>query len=166
MTGSRFGGRERQLQAWGADDSGVGALEDTTSNGGGASPGPGPGAVQNRGVTGSNGQWDQFATNEKLYGLKTDYNEEFYTTKLDRSGADYRQREQKAAQLEREILKVCRSALMPIAHLTRADLRLLGVAGHGWLGEQRAHGRGARSGRRRRLGSRRGRQVSKRNAHV
>lgn len=56
--------------------------------------------------TGPNRSWDQFATNERLYGTRTDYHEEIYTTKLDRSGADYRAREQRAAQLEREILKV------------------------------------------------------------
>lgn len=55
----------------------------------------------------SNGRsWDQFKANERLTGGKTDYHEDIYTTKLDRTGSDYRAREQRAAQLEREILKV------------------------------------------------------------
>lgn len=52
----------------------------------------------------SNGRaWDQFAANEEKFGLKSDYNEEIYTTRLDRSSAQYRQSEARAARLAREI---------------------------------------------------------------
>ena len=97
VTGQGFR-REKVLQAWGGPGNDDGGLEETkgTAQRQAASPASG------------NGQWDQFATNERLFGLKTDYDEEIYTTKLDRSGSDYRQREARAAQLEREILKVRR----------------------------------------------------------
>ncbi len=49
------------------------------------------------------GAWDQFAANEEKFGLKSDYNEDFYTTSLDRTSANYRQNEAKAARLAREI---------------------------------------------------------------
>jgi hypothetical protein len=98
VTGLASDRKEKELQAWGAgadyggaggiEDGGLGGLDDEQRGQGGAKA------------------WDQFATNERLYGTRTDYHEELYTTKLDRSGADYRQREQRAAQLEREILKV------------------------------------------------------------
>jgi len=54
----------------------------------------------------SNGAWDQFATNEKLFGVKTSFDEEVYTTKLDRSGPDFKERERKAQQIANEILGV------------------------------------------------------------
>ncbi|KAI1300704.1 hypothetical protein EDD11_006036 [Mortierella claussenii] len=47
--------------------------------------------------------WDQFAANEKLFGVRTDFDEELYTTKLDRSGADFKAREQQAIQIANEI---------------------------------------------------------------
>ena len=49
------------------------------------------------------GAWDQFAANEQKFGLKSDYNEDFYTTSLDRTSANYRQNEARAAQIAREI---------------------------------------------------------------
>ena len=56
-------------------------------------------------VSGSGEAWDQFKANEKLFGLKTDYNEEIYTTAIDRSNPSYRELEAKAQQLAREIEK-------------------------------------------------------------
>lgn len=50
--------------------------------------------------------WNQFAANEKLFGVRSNYNEEMYTTKLDRSGKDYRERERKAEALASEIMAV------------------------------------------------------------
>lgn len=47
--------------------------------------------------------WDQFAENERLFGLKTDYDENIYTTKLDRSHPLYQQREAAAARMAAEI---------------------------------------------------------------
>ena len=54
----------------------------------------------------SNGTWDQFATNEKLFGVKTSFDEEVYTTKLDRSVPDFKERERKAQQIANEIMGV------------------------------------------------------------
>lgn len=100
VTGSSLDRKEKQLQAWGAagDELELGGLSLDDERGAqlGASSGRGGGA----------GGWDQFAANERITGARTDYHEEIYTTKLDRSGADYRARELRAAQLEREILKV------------------------------------------------------------
>jgi hypothetical protein len=52
----------------------------------------------------SSTQWDQFATNEKLFGLKTDFNEELYTTKLDRNSAHIRANEANAERIAKEIM--------------------------------------------------------------
>ena len=54
-------------------------------------------------VSGSGEAWDQFKANERLFGLKTDYDEEIYTTAIDRSNPLYREREARAQQLAREI---------------------------------------------------------------
>ncbi|TKA49201.1 hypothetical protein B0A54_01277 [Friedmanniomyces endolithicus] len=47
--------------------------------------------------------WDQFATNEKLYGVRTTYDENIYTTAIDRRDPRYKQREAEAARIAREI---------------------------------------------------------------
>ena len=47
--------------------------------------------------------WDQFQANEKLFGLKSDYDENIYTTSIDRSDPLYRQREAAASRLAQEI---------------------------------------------------------------
>lgn len=52
------------------------------------------------------GRWDQFEANERLYGVTTDFNEDEYTVKLDRSAPDYRKREAEAARVAQEIEKV------------------------------------------------------------
>lgn len=92
VTGLGSANREKKLQAWG----GGGGIED-----GGSLGDSGLGGNNQR-----NSNWDQFATQERMFGTRSDYHEEIYTTKLDRSGTDYRLREQRAAQLEKEILKV------------------------------------------------------------
>ncbi|KAL7752413.1 poly(A)-binding protein binding protein [Sorochytrium milnesiophthora] len=51
----------------------------------------------------SSARWDQFAVNESKFGLTTDYDEEFYTTKLDRQSETYRKREKDAVRIAREI---------------------------------------------------------------
>ncbi|CAG8468745.1 9326_t:CDS:10 [Dentiscutata heterogama] len=73
--------RERELHKWTPDESGETMKES------------------------ANASWDQFAANEQLFGLTTDYNEEIYTTKLDRSKADYKERERKAINLANEITR-------------------------------------------------------------
>lgn len=47
--------------------------------------------------------WDQFEANERLYGVKTDYNENMYTTSIDRSHPTYKQRAAAADRKAREI---------------------------------------------------------------
>ncbi|ORX60247.1 hypothetical protein DM01DRAFT_1370840 [Hesseltinella vesiculosa] len=80
--------KERELHKWNPD---VGdgevleALEDITEN--------------------HSGSWDQFAANEKLFGLKTDFDEEIYTTRLDRSAPDFKDREKWAIEKANEIQK-------------------------------------------------------------
>lgn len=53
----------------------------------------------------SGGQWDQFAANEQLFGLKTDYDENIYTTAINKTHPQYRDRmlaaERKAREIER-----------------------------------------------------------------
>lgn len=49
------------------------------------------------------GSWNQFETNERLYGVKTDYDENFYTTTIDRSDPSYKQRAAAAERVARQI---------------------------------------------------------------
>jgi PAB1-binding protein PBP1 len=53
---------------------------------------------------GSGSSWDQFATNEKLFGVRTTFDEELYTTRLDKSSKDYQLKERKAAREAAEIM--------------------------------------------------------------
>ncbi|KAK1818301.1 poly(A)-binding protein binding protein [Friedmanniomyces endolithicus] len=73
--------QERQLQRW--DDSADTEIDMSLDSG----------------ETG----WDQFATNEKLYGVRTTYDENIYTTAIDRRDPRYKQREAEAARIAREI---------------------------------------------------------------
>ncbi|KAI8590998.1 hypothetical protein BDZ88DRAFT_413036 [Geranomyces variabilis] len=76
--------RERTLQKWAPDDSSAPAmgLEESSS-----------------GI----GAWDQFATNESKFGVTTDFDEHMYTTTVDKSDPNYKQREAQAIRLAREI---------------------------------------------------------------
>lgn len=51
------------------------------------------------------GTWDQFAENERRFGLTTDYDENIYTTAIDKNHPQYKQRlaeaEKKAREIER-----------------------------------------------------------------
>ncbi|KAK4244040.1 hypothetical protein C7999DRAFT_44237 [Corynascus novoguineensis] len=85
ISNSRLG-TERPLKAW-VPDTGYeidGSLEKSSSGG---------------------GAWDQFAENERLFGLKTDYDENIYTTAIDKSHPQYKERlaaaERKAREIER-----------------------------------------------------------------
>lgn len=123
--------RERELQAW-ADDS-TGLDLSSRLSGGATSP---SGATSGHGhsdeLTFGHGAssrggnaWDQFATNEKLFGVKTGFDEELYTTKLDRSAPDFKERERKAQQIANEIMGV--SLLLQLT--SDVILRLFG-SGH------------------------------------
>ena len=125
ITGAPPTTRGKPLEAWSGDDYTL--PNDSLESGHKASN-----STQN---------WDQFATNERLYGVRTDYNEDAYTTKLDRTGSDFRAREQRAAQLEREILRVRSISLSLSISLTHDTI------GHAGLHEARwkcPHGRGTR----------------------
>ena len=51
----------------------------------------------------NSGTWDQFATNSHLFGAKSTYDENLYTTAIDRSAPSYRRREAEAERIAREI---------------------------------------------------------------
>ncbi len=95
-------GSGRTLQKWSDDPdladlddfSGSGKMPDWASSGdvGGLDGGAGGKA------------WDQFAANEARFGIKSNYEENLYTTKLDRSGKDFRDREREADRIAREIM--------------------------------------------------------------
>lgn len=74
--------RERELQRWEpGPESSIGmSLEDTSGK-----------------------EWDQFAANESLYGVSSTYDENIYTTAIDRSNPAYRRREAEAERIAREI---------------------------------------------------------------
>jgi PAB1-binding protein PBP1 len=77
--------RERELHRWQPDESselGLG-LEESTA-------GPGQG-------------WNQFEANERLFGVKSDFDENIYTTKLDRDHPEYQRRAAAAARIAAEI---------------------------------------------------------------
>lgn len=82
--------KERELHKWAPaaedENNALGLLDDLESSGGGS--------------------WDQFAANEKLFGLKTDFDEEIYTTTLNRSAPGYKDREKRAIKMANEIQKV------------------------------------------------------------
>ncbi|KAI8149954.1 hypothetical protein BJV82DRAFT_585317 [Fennellomyces sp. T-0311] len=82
--------KERELFKWNPEEGGgdFGALEGEESTSWSAQ---------------MNGTWDQFAANEKLFGLKTDFDEEIYTTRLDRSAPDFKDRERWAIEKANEI---------------------------------------------------------------
>ncbi|KAJ1569578.1 hypothetical protein HK096_002623 [Nowakowskiella sp. JEL0078] len=84
ISGTSGPARERKLQKWGDDIEGE-SLEEL------------------EGQPMTQGQWDQFAVNERLFGVRTDFNEEIYTTTLDKNTPDYKQREVMALKLAREI---------------------------------------------------------------
>ncbi|RCI16605.1 hypothetical protein L249_2235 [Ophiocordyceps polyrhachis-furcata BCC 54312] len=84
ISNNRFG-HERTLKPWVPDSNdGVDGSLETSSN---------------------TGPWDQFAENERLFGLKTDYDENIYTTAIDKSHPQFKERcaaaEKKAREIER-----------------------------------------------------------------
>ena len=56
-------------------------------------------------TTSSGGAWDQFAANERQFGIRSTYNENIYTTAIDKSHPQYKERvaaaERKAREIER-----------------------------------------------------------------
>ncbi|KII90025.1 hypothetical protein PLICRDRAFT_29180 [Plicaturopsis crispa FD-325 SS-3] len=85
--------QNRELQAWQPDPDSSGASTTLTQ-----------GDDLTFGHSANNTSWDQFAANEKLFGVKTGFDEDLYTTKLDRSAADFKERERKAQKIANEII--------------------------------------------------------------
>lgn len=52
------------------------------------------------------GAWDQFETNRRLFGTESTWDENLYTTKLDKSDPDYKKKEREADRLAAEIMGV------------------------------------------------------------
>ncbi|KAH7930135.1 hypothetical protein BV22DRAFT_1001233 [Leucogyrophana mollusca] len=97
ISGKAKAGRERDLQAWSEDVPGSPPPTITHHEGAGDELTFGPSA-------GAKIPWDQFTANEKMFGVTTSFDEEVYTTKLDRSAADYKERERKAQRIASEIM--------------------------------------------------------------
>ncbi|KAH7084831.1 PAB1 binding protein-like protein [Paraphoma chrysanthemicola] len=53
--------------------------------------------------SGRSSEWDQFSTNERLFGVKSNYDETYYTTTINRSDPQYAQKAARAEKLAREI---------------------------------------------------------------
>lgn len=88
ISGARNQGEGRILQKWQPDGPAEadGSLESGTMRSSG-------GAV-----------WDQFAENERRFGIKTDYDENIYTTPIDKSHPQYKQRVADADKKAKEII--------------------------------------------------------------
>jgi PAB1-binding protein PBP1 len=54
--------------------------------------------------SGGGAAWDQFAENERRFGIKTDYDENIYTTTIDKNHPQYKQRMADALKKEKEII--------------------------------------------------------------
>ncbi|GJN74228.1 hypothetical protein PLICBS_008319 [Purpureocillium lilacinum] len=108
ISNSRFG-NERTLQPWVPDSAdGIdGGLEASSSS----------------------GHWDQFAENERLFGLKTDYDENIYTTAINKNHPQYKER---IAAAERKVREIERSAPVT-AHV--AEERIMDFVGGGSGGD-------------------------------
>ncbi|KAJ3967566.1 hypothetical protein EV361DRAFT_929974 [Lentinula raphanica] len=92
----KAGGGEKELQAWQAPPDAPATSESTQfARGDEVTFGPG---------SNGNTTWDQFTTNEKLFGVKATYDEDAYTTKLDRSAPEYKERAREAQKIADEIL--------------------------------------------------------------
>ncbi|KIP05849.1 hypothetical protein PHLGIDRAFT_30736 [Phlebiopsis gigantea 11061_1 CR5-6] len=126
--------RERPLQAW-ADDIPDGA----TASGTGGSGRYGDDITFGTGASSGGNQWDQFAANEKLFGVKAGFDEEAYTTKLDRNAPDYKDKEKKAQQLANEIM----SGATGNSHI--AEERVMNLVGENGSNEEDRYGAVVRS---------------------
>lgn len=86
ISGNRAAG-QRELQRWQPDEEEsktFGSALESTTNGAG---------------------WDQFAVNEKLFGVKSNYNDNFYTTEINKNAPDYASKLAAADKVARAIEK-------------------------------------------------------------
>jgi PAB1-binding protein PBP1 len=96
---------QRELQPWVPDGS------DALPNGPPRANGAAARDSETFGATPTGGKaWDQFETNARLFGTKTSYQEEIYTTKLNKGGPDFKKREKEAEKLANEIMGVSQMA--------------------------------------------------------
>lgn len=90
-------------------------------------------------ATAASGHWDQFAANEKLFGLRTDYDESLYTTAINKSHPQFRERvaaaDKKAKEIERSVATT--------AHV--AEERVMDYAGGTGAGTQNEEDKYVRS---------------------
>jgi PAB1-binding protein PBP1 len=86
ISGNSFRG-EKTLKPWVADDS----IETDIS------------LESNRNKSSTGAGWDQFEANSRLFGLTTDYDENIYTTTIDKSHPDYVKKYAEADRKAREI---------------------------------------------------------------
>ncbi|KAI5284061.1 hypothetical protein KEM54_001617, partial [Ascosphaera aggregata] len=66
-------------------------------------PEPGDAADLSLESAGTTTGWDQFAANERLFGARSTWDENLYTTKIDRTDPSYRQKAAEAARIARQI---------------------------------------------------------------
>ncbi|KAL9100539.1 MAG: hypothetical protein Q9163_004096 [Psora crenata] len=76
-------GQERELQPW--------------------VPPPDTEVDQSLESSGSTGTWDQFQANENLFGVRSDYDESIYTSRIDKSHPNYREREAAAMRMAQKM---------------------------------------------------------------
>ncbi|KAI0028781.1 LsmAD domain-containing protein, partial [Vararia minispora EC-137] len=97
--------RERELQAWTPDGlpSSTPSAPPTTTSAPSAAPQHHDDVTFGAGAHAA-GSWDQFAANERLFGVRAGFDEDVYTTRLDRSAADFKERERRAAAIANEIM--------------------------------------------------------------
>ena len=118
--------RDRELQAWQPESGESGSASAQGAAGATNAPRNVDELTFGAGATG--GSWDQFAVNEKLFGVKAGFDEDAYTTKLDRNAPDFKEKERKAQQLANEIMNVSGTSLdfgyMPLTSMA-GDVLLL-----------------------------------------
>ena len=128
---------QRELQPWSPDGGANGAAAGSNGRNGHSKD------AETFGFDGppSDTPWDQFETNAKLFGVTTDYKEELYTTKLDRSGTNYRQREKDATRLANEIMGVSLST-RALCRSRPANVDQLSHRRGAWVRRGKCKGRG------------------------
>ena len=121
----RRGGRDRDLvaagSAWttGGGGSGGNSRAEALASASGPKSGGGSGSeLRGKGLKGSIGGWDQFRANEELFNVNASYDENMYTTELDKSQIDSR----KIAEAER----IARE----IENTTSANIHIAEERGH------------------------------------
>jgi PAB1-binding protein PBP1 len=122
--------RERELQQWQPDSAPTSTAASLAAlQGDEATFGP-PG--------GYSGQpWDQFEVNEQLFGVTTNFDEDAYTTKLDRNAPGFKERERKAQQLANEIMSV-RTVSLPASIAACSSPMIQGTTSNPHIAEERA----------------------------